>query len=257
MGRGWRLSYDTELRSKGASIEILQADGTLVQLRRTADGTYRGASLAHGQVVALPSRAGTEHRWTWADGRRLDFDTSGRLVQIVAPTGEFVSLQRDPRGWLVKVTDPQGRSLQLNYLDQTTARADAGNDQRFRGVQSIDSPVGRFTYHYNDLGALTTQAMRARLAQQGIDAAHLLPNLVRVELPSHYDATRKAHAYAERGISTSAVSRLYHYEDPRWPTLLTGITVRGQGTDGQLVNQRISTWAYDAQGRANRPQVAR
>jgi hypothetical protein len=45
---------------------------------------------------------------------------------------------------LVKVTDPQGRSLTLTYLDKARARA----GDAFRSVQSITSPVGRFTYHY-------------------------------------------------------------------------------------------------------------
>jgi YD repeat-containing protein len=188
-------------------------------------------------------------------GRELLFDSRGKLLQISAPTGEFVTLRHDAQGWLVEVTDPQGRSLHLNYLDQAMARADRGHDQRFRGVQSIDSPVGRYAYAYNDRGAQTPAAVKAALQTPAngrpIEPAQLLANLVKVSLPTHYDAEQKAHPYANRGVSSSSIARLYHYEDPRQPTLLTGITVSGQGSDGRQMLQRINTWAYDAYGRAN------
>ncbi|MES2408654.1 MAG: RHS repeat-associated core domain-containing protein [Pseudomonadota bacterium] len=106
-------------------------------------------------------------------------------------------------------------------------------------MQSIDSPVGRFGYEYGSP------------APQGstLPKADLLANLIKVSLPTHYDAATKGYAYANRGLTSSSISRLYHYEDPRHPTLLTGITVSGIGSDGQLINQRIRTWAYDRDGR--------
>jgi hypothetical protein len=60
-------------------------------------------------------------------------------VQIQAPTDGFVSLHHDARGLLVKVTGPQSRSLVQNYL----ASKDAESGERFQGMQSIDSPVGK------------------------------------------------------------------------------------------------------------------
>ncbi|MHB8921466.1 MAG: DUF6531 domain-containing protein [Halothiobacillus sp.] len=209
LGRGWKLSYETDLCA-------------------TDDP-------AQGKVLIRRTRHGDEYSWAWPNGRRLDFDSSGKLVQILAPSGEFVSLQRDPRGLPVKVTDPQGRELHLNYLDRKLAQA----GDRFRGVQSIDSPVGRFTYAYGSA------------APQGatVPKADLLANLVKVSLPTRYDAHTQAFAYANRGITSSSISRLYHYGDPRHPTLLTGITVSGTGSDGQLINRRISTYQYDRQGR--------
>ena len=56
---------------------------------------------------------------------------------------------------------------------------------------------------------------------------------------------------ADRGVSSSSVSKSYHYEDARHPALLTGISIQGQGSDAQLLNQRLVTWGYDAKGRAN------
>ncbi|MGH8430812.1 MAG: RHS repeat-associated core domain-containing protein, partial [Solimonas sp.] len=157
-------------------------------------------------------------------------------MQILAPTGEFVSLQHDAKGMLLKVTDPQGRSLHLHYLDRQTARA----GDRFRGVQSIDSPVGRFRYDYGS--ALPSGAT--------LDKIHLLANLVKVSLPPQEDGSRTPPASAGRGTTASRIARHYHYEDPARPTLLTGITVSGAGSDGQPIHQRLVTWAYDRNGRA-------
>ncbi|MHB1232053.1 MAG: RHS repeat-associated core domain-containing protein [Burkholderiales bacterium] len=237
LGRGWKLSYETDLYAIGNSIQIVQADGTRILFNRDPDNPTVCAAddPAQGRVLIRRSRRGEEYTWVWPNGRRLDFDGSGKLVQILAPTGEFLSLQRDAQGALVKVTDPQGRELHLLYLDPQLAQG----GKRFRGVRHIDSPVGRFSYAYGSeppKGSTTPSTA-------------LLASLIKVSLPTHYDANTKAFAYANRGITSSSISRIYHYEDPRHPTLLTGITVSGIGSDGQLINQRISTYQYDAQGR--------
>src|SRR5690606_19194521 len=117
LGRGWRLSYETDLYVTGAQLHVVQADGTrLVFAPDPAQaGRYRHPDSARGSISAS-SRAGVgphvaTYRWTWPDGRTLDFDARGKLVQIRLPTGEFLSLARGLDGELVKVTDPQGRSL--------------------------------------------------------------------------------------------------------------------------------------------------
>ena len=247
LGRGWKLSYETELDARGATLEIVQADGTAIAFERVPGNPqhYRSADPADGSVSVRRTTVGDEHLWTWPNGRQLSFDAAGKLVQIAAPTGEFVSLMRDPQGWLVSVTDPQGRSLRLNYLDRRIARADRHNDQRFRGVQSIDSPVGRFGYEYGSEPAKDA----AGTADEPVHRTQRLANLVKVKLPTHHDAGTKVHAYADRGVSSSSVSRVYHYEDARFPTLLTGISVIGSGSDGTLMSQRIGTYAYDGAGR--------
>jgi len=234
LGRGWRLSYDASLQVEGSRLTVTQPDGsTTVFVRGMLEPQrWQSDNPLDGSVSRRETGRGAEFLWRQADGREWLFDLAGRLVQISVPTGEFLSLQRDAKGLLVKVTDPQGRSLHLNYLDRQAAAA----GDRYRGVQSIDSPVGRFVYVYG--------------SAPGKDKS-TLANLVQVQLPTHYDADRKAHAYADRGTSTSSLSRSYHYEDPRFPTLLTGISVSGQGSDGQPVNRRIATWTYAADGRAN------
>jgi RHS repeat-associated protein len=223
VGRGWRLSYETYLvvQSKW-TIDILQADGTRSRFERTPENMkqYQGAG---GVVTASTNASGVEHTWQWPDGRTLSFNGQGKLVQIQVITGEFVTLQYDPRGWLSKVIDPQNRVLDLVYLDTAAKQAAiAKGEPQFAGLQSIQSPMGKFSYHY---GSTKTEHIK-------IAASELTANLVKVGKPS-------------------GTQLLYQYEDARWPTLLTGITVKGAGSDGVQISQRLSTYGYDEKGRAN------
>ncbi|GIZ50571.1 hypothetical protein NCCP691_05850 [Noviherbaspirillum aridicola] len=237
IGRGWRLSYETDLFVRGNSLHILQADGSRLIFHRDPKdpGTCASDDPSRGKITIRDTPEGPEYTWHWPEGRQLLFNPQGRLVQILAPTGEFVSLQRALNGDLLKVTDPQGRSLQLRYLDRQAA---ARND-RYQGVVAIDTPVGEFRYEYGN------QAPRG----SDIHPDRLLATLVRVHLPASYDHDRKRHAWTERGTTTSTVTRHYHHEDPRHPTLLTGISVSGTGSDGRAMQERVSTYAYDAAGK--------
>ncbi|HUY02064.1 MAG TPA: DUF6531 domain-containing protein, partial [Rhodocyclaceae bacterium] len=225
LGRGWRLSYETDLYVIGSSIQILQADGARLIFSR--DGRDPGACTSRnpalGRVIVRATPRGEEYTWEWQNGRKLDFNAQGRLEQIRSPSGAFVTLTRGPGGELLKVTDPQHRELRLRYPDRDRSGSKPG---RFSGVVAIDSPVGRFSYAHGD------------------------GNLVKVAIPSHYDSSTRVHAYTERGVTSSSLSRIYHYEDRDFPSQLTGITVRGEGSDGVLVNQRIASYRYDRTGRA-------
>ena len=111
-------------------------------------------------------------------------------------------------------------------------------------VAAAAKPVGRFGYSYG------SQAPQGSQAQQA-NPLDLLANLVKVSIPTHYEAGTPANPLngsADRGVSSSSVSKSYHYEDARHPALLTGISVQGQGSDAQLLNQRLVTWGYDAKG---------
>lgn len=241
MGREWKLSYETELFDKFGKIQILQADGTRIIFDRDPNHPNLCSNRlpANGRMALIQRADGmTDYIWRWPDGRRLYFNRWGKLVSIVAPSGEAVSLQYDPGNVLVTVTDPQGRSLHLGYLDRATARA----GDRFRGVQYIDSPVGRYTYEYGSAVPKGSILFDNRI---------LWANLVRVRLPTTYERERKAHPLADRGTTTSAVSRLYHHEDPRFPWLLTGISIETIGADGKRTTARYATYGYDANGLAN------
>ncbi|MDX9887075.1 RHS repeat-associated core domain-containing protein [Thauera sp.] len=221
LGRGWRLSYETDLHVTGAQLHIVQADGTrLVFAPDPAQaGHYRHPDPTRGWISAS-ARAGTGpnvpfHRWTWPDGRTLDFDARGKLIQIRMPTGEFLSLARGLDGELVKVTDPQGRSLTFEYASRSS--------RGFRGVVAITSPLGRFAYaHQNE---------------------RALPGLSNLVAAGHPDGTvRRYHYGADAGEAA-----------PAWPHHLTGISLTvptAARAAGEAGERRLSTYAYDRAGRA-------
>ncbi|MBV7536047.1 hypothetical protein KW842_09745 [Duganella sp. sic0402] len=210
MGRGWKLSYETELLVASGGMQLRQADGSVTNFSR--DPLRPALAVASNPawgVIQVQRRSGVEeYLWRWTDGRELSFDQRGKLMQIKAATGEVLSLMYDAAGLLVKVTDPQGRTLRLAYRD----RAAAARGDLFRGVQRIDSPVGRFHYEY---GASLPKGA-------ALDPRYLLTSLVKVRHPD------------------DAVVRSYHYEDPQHPTLLTGISIGAQ---------RYATYAYNAAGK--------
>ena len=215
LGRGWKLSYETELVAVGQTLQVFQAEGSSLMFSRDLANPALavGADPANGSIaIRRNGQGGDEYIWRWRDGRELSFDQRGKLAQIKAATGEMLSLMYDAKGLLVKVTDPQGRSLRLLYPERQQGA-------RFRGVRGIDSPVGRFDYDHDD-GA----AQPARIA-----------NLVRVGYPG------------------GAEARQYHYEDAAHPSYLTGISIAGPASwryatyayqaDGKAV---LSTHANDS-----------
>lgn len=220
LGRGWRLGYESELRVRGDALQIVQGDGTRLRFARVPGhpDTFRTRLPLQGRVRALAEAGGTAHVWTWADGRELRFNPQGRLEQVRVPSGEFLSLRHDERGWLREVTDPAGRRLVLHYPGRRGAHSAAP----FRGAYAIDTPVGRFTYAH---GAALPAGSRA-------NPRDLIASLIGVTSPA--------------AAGQPARVRHYHHEDPRWPGLLTGISEQQGGHPAQ----RLSTWAYDPQGRA-------
>lgn len=228
VGRGWRLSYETQLLFIGNTLQVAQADGSRVIFNRDPDNPSQCSSSdpAHGRLL-IHQGASTRpsYIWVWPGagpngGRRLYFNAQGQLEQITEASGEALSLQYDTRGRLLQVTDPQQRQLKLNYLsakDEAAGRA-------FSGVQSIDTPVGRIEYRYGTpLPEGSSHPVQVPMS-----------NLAAVDPPD-------------------GRSRRYHYEDPRYPSHLTGISVQAPATAGTTTGtptQRLSTWAYDEQGRA-------
>lgn len=239
-GRGWQFSYDTRLYAVGETLQIIQADGTRLVFSRTAwSSTLCSApDPAHGQVRILKQGRHQQYRWRWPNGRELAFDRNGRLTHIFAPSGEWLGIERDDSGRLRKVSDPQGRSMLFHYPSGKKLKAGI-----YPGVQSVDTPVGRFLYDY---GAPESDSAAREPARRA--------SLTAVHLPTSYDPHKPRAPFAlgdtPATSSISTVRRIYHYENPRFPTLLTGITVEGAGSDGRSVRERIATWAYDGNGLA-------
>jgi RHS repeat-associated protein len=237
IGRGWRLSYEIELVDRWGKIQVLEADGGRVIFDRNPKSPTGCSTLDPGNGTMAIGRqpdGKPDYTWTWTTGRKLHFNSAGKLDRINVPTGETLRLLYDSQNVLVRVIDPQGRSLNLVYYDPRTTN-------QFHGVQFIDSPVGRFAYEYG-----------SRLPEgTGLfDQRQLLANLVRVRLPDDFAPDTKVHALSSRGTTSSKTSRLYHHEDSRSPWLMTGISVETIGTNGKPVTTRYASFGYNDLGRA-------
>jgi RHS repeat-associated protein len=152
LGRGWHLSYDTRLFHVGGRWQIVQADGSRID-------------FASVKAQPLPNAHGTLHAdgamwvWTWRTGRQLSFDSSGHLVRILAgadsagarpnagaaaaaPGRIDLRIERHAGpGPLARkinaIVDAQGHTLAFAY------RIIGGQAY----LDSIDTPVGRYTYN--------------------------------------------------------------------------------------------------------------
>jgi RHS repeat-associated protein len=249
IGRGWQFSYDTRLHVQGNTLQIIQADGARIIFARSAwNRTVCTASdPAQGRVRIARSGGRPEYRWRWPSGRELSFDHHGRLVRISDSDGMEVVIERMEDGRISVVIDPQGRSMTFHYLHRKEDRPG-----RYRGVQSVDTPVGRFLYDYDygDAGA----GAGAGADASGDPGPPAFARLRAVHLPTRYDPAQPRPTFrlgdTPATSSVSTVRRVYHHEDSRFPTLLTGITVDGAGSDGKPMRERIATWAYDRNGLA-------
>ena len=227
LGRGWRLSYETDLHVVGEQLHIVQADGArlLFAPDRAQPGRYHHPDPARGWISASTTTGSgprrTIHHWVWPDGRTLDFDARGKLIQIRMPSGEFLSLTRGVDGELMKVTDPQGRSLSFEYAMRSS--------RGFRGVVAITSPLGRFTYaHQNE---------------------RALPGLSNLIAATHPDGGVRRYHYGADNAEAAHIAGAAK----AWPHHLTGISLTaapGARTRDEPGERRLSTYAYDHTGRA-------
>jgi YD repeat-containing protein len=104
-------------------------------VRQRAAGQRHRAHRRPGYKGTKETTPGQErhYTWQWMDGRELRFNHRGRLTRISLPSGEQVRLDYNAKGnRLLKVTDPQGRSLRLHY-------AQSSGEGSFTGVQAIDT----------------------------------------------------------------------------------------------------------------------
>lgn len=231
IGRGWRLSYDTELAVAGRSVQVLQADGSRLVFRRSEDDPSACASddPSQGRLVARQTSDGERFDWHWPDGRVLGFDGGGKLVHIALPTGDLLTLRRDAQGRLERVSDSHGRELRFGYRPPDPATG-------FVALAFIDSPVGRFEYRHD----AAPSAAAAGLPISPADPARLI-----------------AVVHPGVGDRTGPLSlRRYHHEDARFPGRITGVSVSGPDGHGGEVEHRLSTYTYDTQGRGRSTERA-
>jgi RHS repeat-associated protein len=227
VGRGWRLSYETELRFEAGLIKLIQADGSSLSFKclklicKTADwadGMLKIEELAGGL---------RSYRWRWLAGedagRELLFDARGLLMSITATSGATLRVNRRLDGRLQEVIDPQGRKLVFHYPNAASLTHQAA---KFDGVMMIDTPIGQIVYqHGSPVPDGIVDEKTVMLGDKTLAAGYVMrqSNLVSVQL--------------------GTVVRKYHYESvfEGQYAHLTGIS---------LLGNRLSTYLYDASGLA-------
>ncbi len=188
LGRGWSHGFDTRLArlSRGGRVElqIVQGDGRRIvfdRLRNAAPASaiaptttgradeaspplpaavFGSGALVDGWVYEYAEHPGQTEAfiWHWPGGRRLGFDSIGRLVSVTAANRDALRLRYDGNGRLVAIDDTSGRRLLFEYDGPRLSalrlpdglRIEYGYDEHGRLVQ-VRYPDGRrLHYHYED-----------------------------------------------------------------------------------------------------------
>lgn len=212
-GAHWRISYEAVLYDLGGSLQIVQADGR--RLMFTRDGRPGTQVLCTGSDPA--------------DGQ-VSIDASNAEAPVYRwrwPDGRVLLFADGRNGGhpLQAITAPTGERVTLTY----TARGE---------LMRVRDPQGRqLSFNYDRRGQLIGITTPLGRIDYRRDAQHRL-----IEAQTHAAGQWRS-------------SRVYHYESPQQaghPLLLTGISQRTRGDQpGEAAReQRLSSYAYDAQGRA-------
>ncbi len=163
----------------------------------------------NGSILSFGLGANNQYRELNGDRGQLTSVSDAAPVawRYTAPNGGIEDYNAD--GKLLSITASNGMKQELFY--------DAATGQLVRVKDSTKRELV-FAYTGNQISSLTVDGSKTT-----------------------------SYAYNSLGLITTVTrpdntTRIYHYEDSRFPTALTGITdERGK---------RYATWAYDAQGRA-------
>ncbi|TAL79662.1 MAG: hypothetical protein EPN76_02095 [Burkholderiaceae bacterium] len=210
LGQGWALGYDTRVHVIGNRWQIVQADGSRIMFSGLNESSRTNR---HGTLT----RRGALWFWVWPDKRQLTFDSQGRLIRLIRgpdpATAISLRRHREPgpmQGALHSIIDDNGHGLFFEYFMQ--------HGQAY--LRHVTTPAGTFRYHYEFATGLAD--------------------------PSTVSSNLRLRAITR----PDGMQRHYLYEAPLQagnPFHLTGIEIVPAD---QKRSRRISTWAYDAQGRA-------
>lgn len=170
-------------------------------------------------AVLLVREDGSIFNFGWSDGDqyRQFAGERGKLVVVTnsAPVAWRYTVSNgdtedyDANGKLLSITASNGMKQELFY-DATSGLLTRVKDSTNREII--------FAYAGNQISSITVDGNKT--TSYTYNAAGLIAQVTRPD----------------------NTTRIYHYEDTRFPTYLTGITDER--------NKRYATWAYDAQGRA-------
>ncbi|MES2502342.1 MAG: DUF6531 domain-containing protein [Pseudomonadota bacterium] len=240
IGYGWRLSYEIDLTATARDIHITQADGSQLIFSRSifSHSDYVSKDPSQGHVMAYSDAQGDKYTWFKSDGQQLYFNHLGKLELVTAPTGESTQLIRGPKGELLKVTDPQGRSLIMHYADNSTG---------FKGIVAIDTPIGQINYQHNNHVKSAGFGNLVQVRYPKVSANASAPLLSR----THHS---KIYHYGEVACIDAHMlpANIYHPKIPHADHLLTGSSILWSENASEKVRAKTTrqrTWAYDAFGR--------
>lgn len=214
MGVGWLHNHMAKVSFVANEAQVHLPDGNSRTFSKSAQGQWQAAghpqlklNLApDGTAVLTDSRANT----------RLDFDAAGRMVAQTARNGWQTTYSYNPAGQLTTIRNAFGRSLTLSYTKEDASGL----------IAAVTTPDGVIRYEYDTAPAAAAgnTAPPANAAQSATPSATSLQRLKAVIYP---DGSRK----------------IYLYEHPVYPELITGITDQN--------GFRYATFGYDVKGRAH------
>ena len=156
-GPGWSSWASTRLVEGTWTAEFEGPDGQRVAFPRTGTGFGRAVG-----IDALVERAGSGLVLAWFDGRRWEFDATGRLERTWAGPGTAVRFGHDDEGRLVELVHERGRRLVLEWDGDRIVAASASDGRRvaYRYDQGLlaeaDGPAGARRYGSDGAGRVAS-----------------------------------------------------------------------------------------------------
>jgi RHS repeat-associated protein len=244
VGKGWRLSYETELRMSENAVELIQAEGTRF-LFRCVKLTCTTGNYAQGTItIAKKTDEKPSYIWRWLTGvdagRSLHFNENGLLQSIQSKTGAVLKIERSSTGRIERIIDPLARVLTFYYPSPEEQKIEP---LKFDGVVAIETPVGRIDYRYGSpIPQKVSTEHSVNVKGQSYSTAYVLrqSNLVSAQFtPRVVNVVKPVQSTEKLAIALEAREYLYESTFDGQHAHLTAILFKGQ---------RLSTYIYDATG---------
>lgn len=230
---GWRHNYQASLTLRTATNQLraFRPDGSMIEFNPSAatanSWTASPGSGSRDTITALLDASAQHTGYTYtsaADDSVETYDLSGRLQKTVARNG-----------WTTTLT----------YSDATTPTLIAPRPGLLISVKNQFGRELKFTY--DAAGRVVELLPPGAIAGQPAGSAISPIRYVYNESASLPAGTSARSQLTSVVWQDGAVKR-YHHEDARWPQAVTGIT--------DEAGVRYGSYAYDAQGRVTRSELA-
>ena len=226
---GWRHSHQASITLlTDGNLRAYRPDGTILGLAAstTVANTWTAAG-SRDTVTALVDAVGTRTGYTItaaADDSVETYDATGKLLTLKARNG-----------WLTTLT----------YSDATTPAAIAPRPGLLTSVKNHFGRELRFTH--DPQGRIAEVLPPGAISGQPAGSA-ISPIRYVYNEPASLGTGTPAQSQLTSIVWQDGSVRRYHHEDGRWPQAVTGIT--------DEAGVRYGTYAYDAQGRVTRSELA-